>query len=132
MPVTAPIPIVAACGELVQVQRDSVQRFFDRRTLIRLGFSLGLLAFLFWRLDLEAAADALAGANYVYVIPALAIFGVAKLLVAQRWRLMMSTFADVPLGPAFGVLLISNLANNILPMRLGTWCGCRCRRSATG
>lgn len=87
--------------------------------LIRLAVSLALLGFLLWRIDLQEAARALRDADYVFVVPALAIFGVSKLLVAQRWRLMMSKFAHVPLSPLYGVLLVSNLANNVLPARLG-------------
>ena len=94
-------------------------RLLERRMLIRIAASVALLALLLWRLDLEAAANALRYANYFYVIPGLALFGIAKLLVAQRWRIMMSTFADVPLPPLFGILLVSNLANNIVPARIG-------------
>ena len=94
-------------------------RFFERRTLIRIAVSLALLALLLWRLDLSEAARALRYANYFYVIPGLALFGLAKLLVSQRWRIMMSTFADLPLPPLFGILLVSNLANNIVPARIG-------------
>jgi glycosyltransferase 2 family protein len=81
--------------------------------------SLVLIAILLWRIDLVQAGRALRDANYLYVIPALALFGLAKLLVAQRWRLMMSEFADVPVRPLFGILLVSNLANNVLPVRIG-------------
>jgi uncharacterized protein (TIRG00374 family) len=94
-------------------------RFLDRRTLVRIAASVALLALLLWRLDLSAAARALRDANYLYVIPGLALFGAAKLLVAVRWRLMMSKFADLPLPPLFGILLVSNLANNVLPARIG-------------
>jgi hypothetical protein len=94
-------------------------RFFDRRLLIRIAVSITLLALLLWRINLDQAARALRDANYFYVIPGLALFGLAKLLVAQRWRLMMSTFADIPLPPLFGILLVSNLANNVVPARIG-------------
>ena len=94
-------------------------RLLERRMLIRVAASVALLALLLWRLDIESAAHALRYANYFYVIPGLALFGIAKLLVAQRWRIMMSTFADVPLPPLFGILLVSNLANNIVPARIG-------------
>jgi uncharacterized protein (TIRG00374 family) len=93
--------------------------FLERRTLVRIAASVALFALLIWRLDLEEAGRALRDANYVYVIPALLLFGVAKLLVAQRWRLMMSTFAELPLPPLFGILLVSNLANNVVPARIG-------------
>jgi len=96
-----------------------MSRLLERRLLIRIAASVALLALLLWRVDLEAAARALRYANYFYVIPGLVLFGIAKLLVAQRWRIMMSTFADVPLPPLFGILLVSNLANNIVPARIG-------------
>ncbi len=94
-------------------------RLLERRMLIRIAASVVLLGLLLWRVDVAAAGRALRDANYFYVIPGLALFGLAKLLVAQRWRIMMSTFADVPLPPLFGILLVSNLANNIVPARIG-------------
>jgi uncharacterized protein (TIRG00374 family) len=90
-----------------------------RRLIFRTAVSLVLLAILLWRVDLREAATALRTASYFYVVPALALFGLAKLLVAQRWRIMMSEFADLPLFPLFGILLVSNLANNVLPARIG-------------
>ena len=96
-----------------------MSRLIDRRVLIRTAVSLGLLGFLVWRVDLHEAWRALRDADYVYVAPALVLFGVAKLLVAQRWRVMMSAFVDLPLPMLFGVLLVSNLANNVLPARIG-------------
>jgi uncharacterized protein (TIRG00374 family) len=96
-----------------------MSRLVERRFLFRTTASVALIALLLWRIDLGAAATALRHANYIYVIPALVLFGIAKLLVAQRWRIMMSKFADLPLAPLFGILLVSNLANNIVPARIG-------------
>jgi uncharacterized protein (TIRG00374 family) len=96
-----------------------MSRLVDRRFLVRTVVSLALLGFLLWRIDLEEAWRALREADYVFVIPGLALFGVAKLLVAQRWRLMLSKFADLPLMPLFQILLVSNLANNVVPARIG-------------
>ncbi|HZP57621.1 MAG TPA: lysylphosphatidylglycerol synthase transmembrane domain-containing protein [Dehalococcoidia bacterium] len=97
-----------------------MSRLLEPRFLIRTAVSLALLGFLVWRIDLEDAGRALRDANYVYVVPALALFGLAKLLVAQRWRLMMANFKAVPpLNALFGILLVSNLANNVVPVRLG-------------
>jgi uncharacterized protein (TIRG00374 family) len=96
-----------------------MSRFFERRLLARVAASVALMALLLWRIDLGEAGRALRHANYFYVIPGLLLFGIAKLLVAQRWRVMMSTFADLPLPPLFGILLVSNLANNIVPARIG-------------
>jgi uncharacterized protein (TIRG00374 family) len=94
-------------------------RLLERRLLARIVASIVLFALLVWRIDVAEAGRALRDADYVYVIPALLLFGLAKLLVAQRWRLMMSTFADLPLPPLFGILLVSNLANNVVPARIG-------------
>lgn len=91
----------------------------DRKLILRTALSLALLIFLIWRIDLREAGRALRDADYWFVAPALALFGIAKLLVAVRWRLMMSKFADLPLWPLFGILLVSNLANNVLPARIG-------------
>lgn len=96
-----------------------MSRFMQRRLIVRTAVSLALLGILIWRIDLSRAADAMRDANYIYVVPALALFGLAKLLVAQRWRLMMSRFADIPLPPLYGILLVSNLANNVVPARIG-------------
>ncbi len=96
-----------------------MSRLVDRRIVARTIVSLALLGFLVWRIDLNEAGRALRDADYVYVVPALTLFALAKLLVAQRWRVMMSSFADLPLAPLFGVLLVSNLANNVLPARIG-------------
>ena len=96
-----------------------MSRLAGRRFLIRTGVSLALLGFLVWRIDLAQAGRALRDADYVFVIPGLVVFGIAKLLVAQRWQLMIAKFADVPLSHLFGVLLVSNLANNVVPARVG-------------
>jgi hypothetical protein len=96
-----------------------MKRLVERRLLIRLTVSAFLLGVLLWRIDLDAAGRALRDADYVFIIPALACFALAKLLVAERWRLMMSTFARLPLMPLFGILCVSNLANNVVPARLG-------------
>ena len=100
--------------------RVASRNAIEPRTIARAVISVALLGFLLWRINLPHAARALRDADYIYVVPALALFGVAKLLVAQRWRLMMSKFSTVPpLQALFGVLLVSNLANNVVPARIG-------------
>jgi uncharacterized protein (TIRG00374 family) len=96
-----------------------MSRFIDRRIVIRTAVSLALLGFLIWRVDLRDAGQALRQADYIYVVPALTVFGLGKLLVGVRWRLMMSTYARLPLAPLVGILFVSNMANNVLPARLG-------------
>jgi len=96
-----------------------MSRLVEPRLIVRTGVSLALLAFLVWRVDLAAAWEALQDANYAYVAPALLLFGASKLLVAQRWGLMMSTFAQIPLAQLFGIFMVSCMANNVVPARIG-------------
>ena len=94
-------------------------RLADRRFLLRAAITVVLFAILFWRIDLDEVSDALREANYLFVLPAMALFGCAKLLVTVRWRLMMGSAVKIALAPLFGILSVANLANNILPARLG-------------
>src|SRR6476620_5079438 len=95
--------------------RTGMSRLFEPRLFLRTVASLGLVGLLVWRIDLHQAGIALRDANYLYVLPAAALFFAAKFLVAERWRLMLSKFQDLPRWPMFQILLVSNLANNILP-----------------
>jgi uncharacterized protein (TIRG00374 family) len=96
-----------------------MSRLIDRRFVIRTAVSVVLLGFLIWRVDLREAGQALRHADYIYVVPALTVFGAGKFLVGVRWRLMMSSFVRLPLSPLIAILFVSNMANNVLPARLG-------------
>ena len=91
----------------------------ERRPLVRIVVSIALIALLLWRIDLAAAGPGAARRQLPLRIPGWRSSALAKLLVAQRWRLMMSTFAGPAAEPLFGILLVSNLANNIVPARIG-------------
>ena len=69
--------------------------------------------------DVGHVADALGRANYLWLIPAVALY-VADLLVRTlRWRILMLPIAPLPFRSLFGVLSIGFLVNNVLPARLG-------------
>ena len=93
--------------------------YSHRRLLVRLTISGGLLGFLVWRVDIAEALETLPDANYLFVLPALALFTLSKLVFAVRWRVMLSRLGQPPVGSLFGTLLVSNMANNVLPFRLG-------------
>jgi uncharacterized protein (TIRG00374 family) len=93
--------------------------YSQRRLLLRLAISGGLVGFLVWRVDIAEALKTLPDVNYLYAVPALALFTLAKLVVALRWRVMLARLGQPPVGTLFGTLLVSNLANNFLPLRLG-------------
>ncbi|MFQ6020345.1 MAG: lysylphosphatidylglycerol synthase domain-containing protein, partial [Dehalococcoidia bacterium] len=87
----------------------------DRRLWFRIGLSGGLVALLVWRVDIGEALQTFTEVNYLFVLPALAVFTFSKLVDAYRWRLMLSGLGSAPLSELFGIYLVHNLANNLLP-----------------
>jgi uncharacterized protein (TIRG00374 family) len=87
---------------------------------------LGLLisvAFLYWLAgqvrDLERLGDALRGAQYWYVIPALVVYFVGVWVRAVRWRFLLRPTQSVSTDRLFPVVVIGYMANNVLPARVG-------------
>ncbi len=96
-----------------------MRRLLDRRLLFRVALSGGLVGLLVWRVNIGDALKTFTEANYLFVLPALPIYTVSKVVDAQRWRLMLSPIQKVPLGGLLGSLLIANMANNAAPVRVG-------------
>ena len=78
------------------------------------------IALLLARLDYGEMVDALARANYVFLIPGVAIYFFSFVLRSYRWRFLLRPFhSEVRAGRLYPVILIGYTANNLLPMRLG-------------
>lgn len=92
---------------------------FYRRLWFRLAVSVGLIGLLIWRVDIWEALETLAEGRYVYVAAALPIYSLSKLVDAYRWRLMLAKLGSAPVLGLFGIYLVSNMANNLLPLRVG-------------
>lgn len=86
---------------------------------VRLALSAVLIGLLLWRIDLSQALDVVSAANFLYLLPALPLYSLSKLLDAYRWRLMLHRVGSPPVSGLFGVYLMSNMANSILPVRMG-------------
>ena len=80
---------------------------------------LALLAFFFVRADFDAWLDALAGANYLWVAPAVAFYFLSLYFRALRWRFLLRPFASVKTGRLYPVVLVGYAANNLFPFRAG-------------
>lgn len=93
--------------------------YSHRRVLTRLVISGSLVGFLIWRVDMAEALRTLTDVNYVYALPALSLFTLAKFVFAVRWRVILERLGRPPVGSLFGTMLVSNMANNVLPLRLG-------------
>ena len=86
---------------------------------VGLGISGVLLALFFVTLDPARLLDALADANYLYVVPAVGLYLVSILFRTLRWRTLLGHMRVVPVPRLYPVVVIGYMANNLLPMRLG-------------
>lgn len=95
---------------------------FTRQWRIWLGLGVSLF-FLAWALrqvgDLSTMGLALRDANYLYLIPALAVYFFGVWLRAARWHYLLRPLRALPVGQLFSVVVIGYMANDVLPARLG-------------
>lgn len=83
------------------------------------GVTAIFIALLIFRLDIGETTQALADANYFYLIPAIAVYFVSLLFRAFRWRFLLKPFTDARTLRLYPVVMVGYMANNVLPMRLG-------------
>ena len=86
---------------------------------VGIGLSVALLAVFLLTTDVGHMLEALAEANYVYVIPATALYMVGAVFRTLRWRLMLRHMKVISARRLFPVVIVGYMANNVLPMRLG-------------
>ncbi len=77
------------------------------------------LGVLLWRVDVRDAVDPFREARYGWVILAMAIFPVTRLLDTYRWRLYLERVGRPPFPGLLGAFLVGNLVNSVLPARVG-------------
>ena len=68
---------------------------------------------------LDEIRDALSEANYVFVVPAIALYFVAVYFRALRWQYLLSPLGSFSPSRLYPVVVIGYMANNVLPARLG-------------
>ena len=83
------------------------------------ALSLLFLLLLVYQVDFSDVGMALTQANYLYVVPAIAVYFVAVYFRALRWRYLLRPLRVFPVSRLYPVIVIGYLANNVLPMRLG-------------
>ncbi len=91
----------------------------SRRLWLGLAGTALFLALFFWRTDLPELADALAEANYWWVVPAVAIWFVAAVLRSLRWHYLLRGLIGLNTGTLYPIVIIGYMANNLLPLRTG-------------
>ena len=91
----------------------------SRRLWFGLAVSLVFLLLLFLRVDLRDTVRSLGEANYLFVVPAIALYFVAVVFRALRWRFLLSHLKPIPVDRLLPVVVVGYMANNLLPVRLG-------------
>jgi uncharacterized protein (TIRG00374 family) len=86
-----------------------------------LGFLVSAIfaALFFRKTDFGAIWEALAGAQYIYLVPALFVYLVAVWLRAVRWHYLLRHLQPISVSTLFPVVVIGYMANNLLPARIG-------------
>ena len=91
----------------------------SRQFWIGIGVSVLLLVLFLVTVDLERMFDALADADYIFVLPGLALYLISVLFRTLRWQLLLRHMKPISLRRLYPVVVVGYMANNLLPMRLG-------------
>lgn len=89
------------------------------RAALGLAVSLFCLLGLLKMADLGSAVRAVFDAEYLFFLPAVAVYFAGLYLRAVRWRFQLGGLADASVGRLLPVVLVGHAVNNLLPARLG-------------
>jgi uncharacterized protein (TIRG00374 family) len=89
-------------------------------TLFKIAVSLGLIAYLFTRIDLTQVGAALESANYWYLLPAALLFMGAMSNAGLKWYILLRAQGiNVPFRAVLSYTYIGFFFNNFLPANVG-------------
>ena len=91
----------------------------DWRFWLGLAISLLFLGILIVQANLGGIKESLGQANYLYVVPAIALYFAAVYFRAVRWRYLLSPLGSFAVTRLYPVVIIGYMANNLIPARLG-------------
>ena len=89
------------------------------KVAIGLIISVVFIYLTFHTVDLKQIFHIIANANYLWLIPAIALMLISHYLRALRWQLMIEPIKNVKITPLFSALMIGYAANNVFPFRAG-------------
>ena len=94
--------------------------FRSKQFLFGAVVSIVALFFALRNEDFGQVGSAIAHANYLALLPALAIYFVGVWIRGLRWQVLLKPIAPkVSANKAFEVVVIGYMANNVLPARIG-------------
>jgi hypothetical protein len=89
----------------------------------QLWLGLAISAFFVWdtlrRLHLSDVWHALQGANYLWLVPGVAVYFMGVWVRAWRWHYLLRPLKPIPTSGMFPVVAIGYMGNNIYPYRAG-------------
>lgn len=105
-----------------------------RQLQVLLGVAISLVSVVLAVRGLEVGqvVNALAGATYVWLLPALALYFAGVWVRAIRWRYLLQPLQAVSSRRLFPVVVIGYMANDVLPARLGELARCFVLRRREG
>ena len=80
-----------------------------------IAISVALLLFFYYQLEPGELKTLLAEANYLYLIPAVALYFVGVLFRAYRWQYLLAPLRVFPVRRLYPVVIVGYTANNLLP-----------------
>ena len=89
------------------------------KTWIGIGLTAILLIAFLLTVDVVKMFDSLVEANYVFILPAIAMYFISLLFRTLRWKMLLRHMQDIGMSRLYPVVVVGYMANNILPMRLG-------------
>ncbi|HEX7502599.1 MAG TPA: lysylphosphatidylglycerol synthase transmembrane domain-containing protein [Acidobacteriota bacterium] len=89
------------------------------KTIGGIALSLIFIYLAFRRVDLRQMGQALAAADYWYLLPVLAVTALGLVLRSWRWQYLLRPMRRVGVGVLFSSLCIGYMANTFLPAHLG-------------
>lgn len=88
--------------------------------LLKVCFSLGLLAFLLTQVGWQQTLETLGKARFPYLAAAFVLYLVGIVVRAYRWQILLSALRiDIPLTKLTALYFIGTFFNNILPTGIG-------------
>ncbi|MBI4330050.1 MAG: flippase-like domain-containing protein [Chloroflexi bacterium] len=90
-----------------------------RRFWLGLAITLIFIGLLFYRTSLTDIIAPLKSANYLFVLPAVAVYFVGFWFKVARWSYILKPIKAVPTRKLFSTTVIGYAVNNLLPFRIG-------------
>jgi glycosyltransferase 2 family protein len=89
------------------------------RVWIGFFISVVFLYIAFREQDFAQIGQALRGANYWFVVPALALYFTGVAIRTLRWHFVLRAMRRFTVSDLFPIVVIGYMANNVLPLRAG-------------